>query len=96
MSLLKNDNVILDKSKAFALEIIELYKHLTSDKKEFKVFPVGMGKSFNCSILNQFSPLLPPKQISKTEEFEKLFNLLSESSRKPEDDPLAKWWNELA
>lgn len=66
------------------------------NKKEFKVFPVGMGKSFNCSILNQFSPLLPPKQISKTEEFEKLFNLLSESSRKPEDDPLAKWWNELA
>lgn len=65
-------------------------------KKEFKVFPVGMGNSFNCTILNQFSPLLPPKQISKTEEFEKLFNLLSESSRKPEDDPLAKWWNELA
>ena len=65
-------------------------------KKEFKVFPVGMGNSFNCSILNQFSPILQPKQISKTEEFEKLFNLLSESSRKPEDDPLAKWWNELA
>ena len=32
---MKNDNVILDKSKAFALEIIELYKHLTVDKKEF-------------------------------------------------------------
>ena len=35
MSLLKNDNVILEKSKAFALEIIKLYKHLTVDKKEF-------------------------------------------------------------
>ena len=32
---MKNDNVILEKSKAFALEIIELYKHLTVDKKEF-------------------------------------------------------------
>ena len=63
-------------------------------KKELKIFPVGMGKSFNCNVLKQFSPLLQPKQISTTEEFSKLFELLSSSSSRPEDDPLEKWWNE--
>ncbi len=29
------DNVIVDKSKAFALRIIKLYKYLCEDKKEF-------------------------------------------------------------
>jgi four helix bundle protein len=32
---LKKDNLIADKSKAFALRIIELYKYLTLEKKEF-------------------------------------------------------------
>ena len=29
------DNAVLDKSKAFALHIIDLYRHLTNDKREF-------------------------------------------------------------
>ena len=33
--LLKKDNLIVDKSKVFALRVIELYKFLTSEKKEF-------------------------------------------------------------
>lgn len=66
------------------------------NKKELKIFPVGIGKSFNCSVLEEFSPLLKPKQISTTEEFAKLFELLSSSSSRPEEDPLEKWWNEEA
>lgn len=33
--VMKTDNVIVDKSKAFALRIIRLYKYLTETKKEF-------------------------------------------------------------
>lgn len=66
--------------------------------KELKVFPVGMGTSFNMSILKQFAPdpNFQPKQIKTSAEYEKLFNLLSSSSSRPEDDPLAKWWNDAA
>jgi uncharacterized protein YegL len=66
--------------------------------KELKVFPVGMGTSFNLNILKQFAPdpNFQPKQIKTSAEYEKLFNLLSSSSSRPEDDPLAKWWNEAA
>lgn len=32
---MKSDNVIVDKSKAFALRIIKLYKYLLSEKKEY-------------------------------------------------------------
>ena len=32
---MKKDNLIVDKSKFFALRVIELYKFLTSEKKEF-------------------------------------------------------------
>ncbi|MBR2660836.1 MAG: four helix bundle protein [Clostridiales bacterium] len=32
---MKEDNVIVDKSKAFAIRIIRLYQHLGSEKKEF-------------------------------------------------------------
>ncbi len=32
---MKEDNVVLNKSKAFAIRIIRLYKYLCDDKKEF-------------------------------------------------------------
>ena len=32
---MKEENLIVDKSKSFAVRIIRLYQHLTSDKKEF-------------------------------------------------------------
>lgn len=62
--------------------------------KELKVFPVGIGRSFNSRVLKQFSPILEPKQIQSSEEFSQLFELLSGSSSNPEDDPLEKWWDE--
>lgn len=33
--VMKNDNVILNKSKFFAIRIIKLYKYLSDEKKEF-------------------------------------------------------------
>lgn len=33
--ILKSDNIVLEKSKNFALRIIKLYKYLTGEKKEF-------------------------------------------------------------
>lgn len=32
---MKSDNIVLEKSKNFALRIIKLYKYLTGEKKEF-------------------------------------------------------------
>ena len=32
---MEKDNVIVDKSKAFALRIIKMYKYLCDEKKEF-------------------------------------------------------------
>ena len=34
---MKPNNIILDKSKLFALSIIELYKYLCTEKKEFVI-----------------------------------------------------------
>jgi len=33
--MMKKDNVVKDKSKAFAIRIVNLYKHLCEAKKEF-------------------------------------------------------------
>ena len=32
---MKNNNIVVQKSKAFAIRIIRLYQHLTTEKKEF-------------------------------------------------------------
>ena len=34
---MKNDNVIVEKSKAFALRIIKLYKHLCNEQNEYVI-----------------------------------------------------------
>ena len=34
---MKNDNVIVDKSKVFALRIIKLYKHLCNEQNEYVI-----------------------------------------------------------
>lgn len=34
-SLMKTDNIVVDKSKNFAVRIIKLYKYLSDEKKEF-------------------------------------------------------------
>jgi uncharacterized protein YegL len=61
--------------------------------KELKIFPVGVGLSFNQETLARFSPLLRPKLIRNSEAFDKLFKLLSASSSNPNDDSLEKWFN---
>ena len=61
--------------------------------KEIKIFPVGVGLSFNQETLARFSPLLRPKLIRNSEAFDKLFKLLSASSSNPNDDSLEKWFN---
>ena len=63
------------------------------ERKEMKIFPVGVGVSFNQESLARFSPLLQPKLIRNTEAFDKLFKLLSASSSNPNDDSLEKWFN---
>lgn len=35
VTLMKDENVIVDKSKSFALRIIKLYKYLVAEKKEY-------------------------------------------------------------
>ena len=35
VTLMKKENIIVDKSKVFALRIIKLYKYLTIEKKEY-------------------------------------------------------------
>jgi uncharacterized protein YegL len=62
--------------------------------KELKIFPVGIGKSFDANVLKMFSPLLEPKLIKDTSGFAMLFRLLSSSTSNPNDDSLEKWFND--
>jgi uncharacterized protein YegL len=63
-------------------------------KKQLKIFPVGIGQNFNTVHLARFSPFLKPRLIQKSSDFSELFELLSASSSNPEDDSLDKWFNE--
>ena len=76
-------------------DITEISQRVSSmvANKEIKIFPVGVGLSFNQNTLAQFSPLLRPKLIRNSEAFDKLFKLLSASSSNPNDDSLEKWFN---
>lgn len=64
------------------------------NNRELKVFPVGIGDTFDHSILSEFSPQINPKKISDAAEFSQLFRLLSSSSSNPNDDSLDRWFNE--
>lgn len=64
------------------------------NNKELKIFPVGVGKSFDASVLRQFSPAIEPKLIKDTSGFSMLFRLLSSSTSNPNDDSLEKWFND--
>lgn len=79
--------------KEYYLRVADKFSERVKNK-ELKVFPVGIGNSFNANVLKHFSPILEPKQIQSSEEFSQLFELLSGSSSSPEDDPLEKWWDE--
>ena len=62
--------------------------------KELKIFPVGVGVSFDQQVLKTFSPLIDPKVIRDTSGFAMLFRLLSSSTSNPNDDSLEKWFND--
>lgn len=62
--------------------------------KELKIFPVGVGVSFDKQVLKSFSPLIDPKIIRDTGGFAMLFRLLSSSTSNPNDDSLEKWFND--
>jgi uncharacterized protein YegL len=64
------------------------------EKKQLKIFPVGIGEKFNAAHLANFSPFLKPRLIQQSSDFSELFELLSASSSNPEDDGLDKWFNE--
>ncbi len=63
--------------------------------KRLKIFPVGIGRNFDFTTLKQFSPELPPKQISDVQGFMKLFELLSRSSSQPTDDSIDQWFKQV-
>lgn len=62
---------------------------------KIKIFPVGIGRNFNFNILREFSPKLPPKQITSADGFVELFRLLSKSASQPHDDSIDKWFMEV-
>lgn len=87
--LLMSDGNPTDDYHPAALELSRMVNN-----RELKVFPVGIGDTFDHSILSEFSPQINPKKISDAAEFSQLFRLLSSSSSNPNDDSLDRWFNE--
>ena len=82
------DNVIVDKSKAFALRIIKLYKYLTDEKREYilskQVLKSGtsIGANVKEAIKGQSKPDFYAKMniaLKETSETEYWLELLYES-----------------
>lgn len=87
--LLMSDGSPTDDYHPAAVELSRMVNN-----RELKVFPVGIGDTFDHSILSEFSPQINPKKISDAAEFSQLFRLLSSSSSNPNDDSLDRWFNE--
>jgi len=87
--LLMGDGNPTDNYQPAALELTHMVNN-----RELKVFPVGVGNSFDQSILSEFSPQIHPKKITDASGFSQLFRLLSSSSSNPNDDSLERWFNE--
>ena len=91
---MKKDNQIADKSKAFAIRIIRLYKYLTSEKKENILSRqiLRSGTSIGANIREALSAQSTADFISKmqialkeTSETEYWLELLEETEYIPED-----------
>jgi uncharacterized protein YegL len=87
--LIMSDGEPTDDYLSVASEVFDMV-----EKKQLKIFPVGIGIKFNTVHLSRFSPFLKPRLIQKSSDFSELFELLSASSSNPEDDSLDKWFNE--
>lgn len=87
--LLMSDGNPTDDYKPAAMELTQMVNN-----RELKVFPVGIGDSFDHTILSEFSPQINPKKITDASGFSHLFRLLSSSSSNPNDDSLERWFNE--
>ena len=87
--LLMGDGNPTDDYQPAAMELSRMVNN-----RELKVFPVGIGNSFDQTILSEFSPQINPKKISDAAEFSQLFRLLSSSSSNPNDDSLDRWFTE--
>ena len=64
---MKGNNVILDKSKAFAVRIIKLYKYLCDEKKEFTLSKqiLRSGTSIGANVKEAVRGLSKPDFITK-------------------------------
>ena len=64
---MKENNIILDKSKAFAVLIIKLYKYLCDDKKEFTLSKqlLRSGTSIGANVKEAIRGQSKPDFISK-------------------------------
>lgn len=64
---MKENNVILDKSKAFAVRVIKLYKYLCEDKKEFTLSKqlLRSGTSIGANVKEAVRGQSKPDFISK-------------------------------
>ena len=91
---MKKDNQIADKSKAFAIRIIRLYKYLTSEKKENILSRqiLRSGTSIGANIREALSAQSTADFIAKmqialkeTSETEYWLELLEETEYIPED-----------
>lgn len=62
-----SENVVKDKSRAFALRIIKLYKYLTDDKKEFVLSKqlLRSGTSIGANIVEAHNAMSKKEFISK-------------------------------
>ena len=92
---MEKDNVIVDKSKAFALRIIKMYKYLCDEKKEFvlskQVLRSGtsIGANIREGVRGQSKPDFYAKlhiSLKEAEETQYWLELLYESDYLPEKE----------
>ena len=64
---MKEDNLVVEKSKAFAIRIIRLYQHLSSEKKEFVLSKqiLRSGTSIGANVREAARTQSKPDFISK-------------------------------
>ena len=64
---MKEDNLVVEKSKAFAIRIIRLYQHLSSEKKEFVISKqiLKSGTSIGANVREAARAQSKPDFVSK-------------------------------
>ena len=80
--MLMTDGEPTDNYHASAKEVAEKV-----NQNKIKILPFVIGKNTDSKALSEFSPKYKPKVILSSDDFKTLFNLLSESTIKPAEDP---------